>query len=217
MTKPFIIAVDGPSASGKGTLARKMAAHFDFAYLDTGALYRAVGLAVLESGGDPATADDVQRILPRLNELLTTEMLARPDIRSEAASQAASKVAAMPEVRASLRQFQLDFASHPPDGKSGAILDGRDIGTVICPDAPVKFFVTADVEERARRRFKDVEPTGVTYDQVLEDLKQRDLRDSTRKDSPTAIAQDAHVLDTTTMPAAEVLEQAIRIAAKNGA
>ena len=175
--KKIVIAVDGPSASGKGTLAKRMAEHFGFAWLDTGSLYRAVALFVLKRHGNPSREEDVFPILSGLSQVLTPEILNDPGLRGEAASQGASQVAAMPQVRQALFEFQRAFAENPPDNKPGAILDGRDIGTVICPDADVKFFITASAEARAERRFKQLQDTGVAYEQILEDMKQRDERD----------------------------------------
>ena len=135
----MIIAIDGPAASGKGTLARRLAAHFGYAHLDTGQLYRAVGLAVLAAGGDPEDAAAAARAA----KTLRPEALENPALRGDEAVVAASKVAAIPGVRAALLRFQRDFAQSPPDGAAGAVLDGRDIGTVVCPEAEVKLFVTA--------------------------------------------------------------------------
>jgi len=151
MTGPmtsFVIAIDGPVAAGKGTLARLLAARFGYAYLDTGALYRAVGSKVLRLGGDPADAN----FATKAAENLTADDLTAPDLRAEAVGLAASKVASIPGVRAALLDYQRRYAAHPPGGEKGAVLDGRDIGTVVCPDAPVKLFVTASDEVRAGRR-----------------------------------------------------------------
>ena len=147
--KTFVIAIDGPAASGKGTLARKLAAHFDYALLDTGALYRAVGLNVARHGGDPEKEADAVAAARALGDM----DLSDPAIRGESTGALASKVAAIPAVRDILLAFQRDFAESPPGGKTGAILDGRDIGTVVCPDADVKIYIIADVETRAKRRF----------------------------------------------------------------
>ncbi len=193
----MIIAVDGPAAAGKGTLARALAREFDLAYLDTGLLYRAVAARVLRAGGDPA---DVQAALSAARTLKSAD-LDDPGLRSEEIGEAASKVAALPEVRRELVDFQRRFAAHPPDGRRGAVLDGRDIGTVVCPDADVKLFITADICERARRRHKELLERGheVDYQQVLEDLKARDARDAARAVSPMVAAEDAHLLDTTNL------------------
>jgi cytidylate kinase len=183
----FTVAIDGPAASGKGTIARAVAREFGFAHLDTGLLYRAVGVRALEDGRgviDPHWAAELAR-------RLTPEALGRDDLRSARAGQAASKVAALPEVRAALLAFQRGFARR--DG--GAVLDGRDIGTVVCPEAEAKLFVTASDEVRAERRraelgAKDLGP-------VLADLRARDARDAGREAAPMAQAPDALLLDTT--------------------
>jgi len=208
-TSPIIIAIDGPSASGKGTVAKKLAAHFGFAHLDTGLLYRAVGMAVVQSGGDPSA--------PLLAEqearALDVEKLNDPALRDDAASVAASKVAAIPAVRAALLRFQKDFCAHPPHDKPGAVLDGRDIGTVIAPDAPVKIYVTASVEARAERRFKELQQRGeaAAYATVLKDMQERDTRDTTRSAAPLKPAADAIMLDTTNMSAYEAFNAALNI------
>ena len=193
------IAIDGPAASGKGTLARRLAEHFDFAYLDTGKLYRAVGMRVLRSGGDPGDEDAAEDAARALNPIeLEDEALARDE-----AADAASQVAALPPVRTALLEFQRGFAASPPDGKAGAVLDGRDIGTVICPDATVKLFVTAEVEVRADRRHKELLNRGIAsiYARVLEELQARDARDRDRETAPMRPADDAHVLDTSELTA----------------
>jgi cytidylate kinase len=188
------IAVDGPAASGKGTLARKLAAHYGFAYLDTGSLYRAVGHAVRAGGGDPA---DKAAALAAA-KALDASRIDEKAIRTAEAGEAASLVAVMPEVRAAILHFQRDFASRPPGGKPGAVLDGRDIGTVVCPAAPAKLFVTARPEIRARRRWLELNNSGsaVTEAQVLDDIVERDRRDAERTASPMKPAKDAHLLDT---------------------
>ncbi|CCQ72604.1 (d)CMP kinase [Magnetospira sp. QH-2] len=195
----MIIAIDGPAAAGKGTLARRMAAHFGYAYLDTGLLYRATGWKVLQSGGDPEDAEAATAAA----EALTPTELNNPDLRLDEAAQAASKVSAVPGVRAALLQFQRDFAHKPPEGKPGAVLDGRDIGTVVCPDAPAKLFVTASVEIRAERRLKELLEKGIEAipARVLQDMKERDERDSSRASAPLKPAEDAFLLDTSTMDA----------------
>ncbi|KEP69899.1 cytidylate kinase [Thioclava dalianensis] len=176
----FTVAIDGPAASGKGTISRAVAARFGFAHLDTGVLYRAVGV----KGGDPIAAA----------RGLSAQDLARDDLRTGEAGQAASKVAAIPEVRAALVQFQRDFAARA----EGAVLDGRDIGTVICPDAEVKLFVTASPEVRAHRRWLEL---GGDAGQVLADVRERDDRDMNRADAPLRPAPDAIVIDTSELDA----------------
>jgi CMP/dCMP kinase len=189
----MIVAVDGPAAAGKGTLARRLAAHFDFAFLDTGLLYRATAWHLRQTGGDGDDAAEAAAKRVRAADL------AAPELRDEAIAQLAYAVAVIPSVRAALLQFQRDFAAYPPDGKPGAVLDGRDIGTVVCPDAAAKVFVTASTEERARRRVKELRERGVEaiYGTVLRDMQDRDARDSQRRTAPLRPADDAFVLDTT--------------------
>lgn len=201
-----IIAIDGPAAAGKGTLARALAKHFGFAYLDTGALYRAVGLAVLRAGGDPADT----RAAVAAAEALDEGLLDDPALRSEEAGHAASVVAAMPEVRAKLLEFQRNFANAPPGGLPGAVIDGRDIGSVVCPQAGVKIFVTASAETRARRRTAELQERGESadFDAVLADIQARDARDEARSTSPLIKAADALLLDTSNLD----IEGALRAA-----
>lgn len=211
---PILIAIDGPSASGKGTLARRLAAHFDFAYLDTGLLYRAVGLAVLKANQDPNDPEAAKTAALALDPSTFSTFAADPALREDPVSIAASKVAAIPAVRSSLLKFQQDFCIHPPFGKEGAVLDGRDIGTVIAPEAPVKIYVTASTETRAERRFKELQSKGenATYAAVLTDMKERDARDAGRSTAPAKPADDAVILDTTTMTADEAFVEAVRLA-----
>ncbi len=211
--KKVVIAIDGPSASGKGTLGRMLAERLNYAYLDTGSLYRAVGLATLELEGDPSKIEDVRSAIEIVLRNLTSELLASPFLRSPEASDASSKVAALPEVREALVTYQRDFAENPPNGVGGVILDGRDIGTVICPDADMKFFITADVEERARRRFSElkVKNSSVTPTDVLKDMQERDLRDSTREIAPTKAANDANIIDMTEKTPAEGVSSMISV------
>ncbi|MGI3212989.1 (d)CMP kinase [Roseovarius tibetensis] len=194
----FTIAIDGPAAAGKGTIGRALAAHFGFAHLDTGLLYRATGRRML-SGLDAVEAA----------QSLQSDDLHADDLRTPDVSQAASHVAAIPEVRQALLDFQRAFARRA----GGAVLDGRDIGTVICPDADVKLFVTASDAERARRRHKEMIESGhdVTRDMVMADLRQRDARDSARAEAPLKPAKDAHRLDTSEMTIAEAVAKAVAI------
>jgi len=205
----MIVAVDGPSASGKGTLARRLAAALDFALLDTGLLYRAVGAAVLSAGGDPAEP----AVAAAAARSLDLAALDPAPLRREAVGQAASVVAANPEVRAALLDHQRRFAAAPPGGKAGAVLDGRDIGTVVCPQAEVKIFVTASPEERARRRHKELLERGEAriYARVVAEMRERDRRDSERAAAPLQPAADAEVLDTTALDAEEALQAALEI------
>lgn len=212
----MIIAIDGPAGAGKGTLARRLAAHFRLVYLDTGLLYRAVGLAVLRAGERPE--DPVQAT--RAAEALDPAMLADPALRGEDTAAAASKVSAIPAVRAALLEFQRGFAATPPEGAQGAVLDGRDVGTVVCPGANVKFFLIATPEVRAERRVKELRERGLEaiYARVLRDMNERDARDRARAVAPLIPAQDALVLDTSTLDADAVFERALRhIASRNSA
>lgn len=211
----MIIAIDGPAAAGKGTLARRLAQHFDLAFLDTGAIYRAVGAKVLRNGkapGDTAAAAAAARGL-------TPADMNVPNLRDEAVSQAASIVAAQPDVRAALVDFQRRFAAHPPDGKPGAVLDGRDIGTVICPGPEViKLFVHASPEARAMRRFKELQARGdsTKYTRVLQDMKDRDERDQSRGVAALKKADDAYDLDTTGLNPDQAFQKALEfIQSKN--
>ena len=203
----MIIAVDGPAASGKGTLARRLATHFGFAYLDTGKIYRAVGCRVLDADGDP---EDQEAALSAA-EALQPGDLNNSNLTSDRAAVAASKVAAMEPVRTMLLGFQQVFAANPPNGASGVVLDGRDIGTVVCPDAAVKLFVTAAIEERAERRHKELLDKGEPsiYSRVLQALKDRDARDSNRSAAPLVAAPDAIVIDTTAMDPDEAFASAL--------
>jgi len=195
----MIIAVDGPAASGKGTLARRIARHLGYAHLDTGRLYRAVGLAVVRAGRDPADSGAAETAALALD----TAALNDADLAGDDAAQAASMVAAIPGVRAALLDFQRQFAHNPPGGAAGAVLDGRDVGTVVCPDADIKFFVTASAEIRAERRHKELLNRGEAsiYARVLQELRERDARDSSREIAPLKPAEDAIVLDTSLMDA----------------
>ena len=184
----FTVAIDGPAAAGKGTIGRAVADRFGFAHLDTGALYRAVGV----KGGDPVLAA----------QTLTPEDLARDDLRSLEAGQAASRVAVIPEVRAALLEFQRRFARRA----GGAVLDGRDIGTVICPEAEVKLYVTASPEVRAHRRWLEV---GGNEAEVLAQVIERDARDMGRADAPLKPAVDALMIDTSAMSIDEAVAQAV--------
>ncbi len=186
----FTVAIDGPAAAGKGTIARAVASRFGFAHLDTGLLYRAVGA----KGGDPVQAA----------QSLTEADLARDDLRTLAAGQAASKVAAIPEVRAALADFQRRFARR----EGGAVLDGRDICTVICPEAEVKLYVTASAETRAHRRWLEV---GGDEAQVLAEVRERDARDMARRDAPLRAAEDALVLDTTALSVEAAVARALAV------
>ncbi len=215
MNKP-VIAIDGPAASGKGTLARQLAEHLGYAYLDTGTLYRGVAYEVLQNGGDCEDAAAAVAACGILHEKLQSEgqsFLQHEALRTEDVASGASKVASIQDVRAALVEVQRSFANAPGDAFGGSVLDGRDIGTVICPDADVKLFVTAETEERAKRRTKELHSKGidVTYGAVLADMRDRDDRDSGRKVAPLMPADGAYVVDTTALSEAEVFENALQI------
>lgn len=198
MMMGFTVAIDGPAAAGKGTVSRAVARHFGFAHLDTGLLYRAVGAKVLE-GMTPEEAAETLQAADLENE----------DLRSNAVAEAASRAAAIPAVRAALVDFQRSFAMRA----GGAVLDGRDIGTVICPDAQVKLFITATPEVRAARRHAELRAKGedVTLGQVLADVEARDARDSSRAEAPLKPAPDAEEMDTSTMDIDAAVARAIAL------
>ncbi|WP_171241062.1 (d)CMP kinase [Ruegeria sp. HKCCA5491] len=194
----FTVAIDGPAAAGKGTISKGVSAHFGFAHLDTGLLYRAVGRRTLD-GMEPVAAA----------QALAAEELGQGDLRTAEIAQAASKVAVIPKVRSALVDFQRSFATRP----GGAVLDGRDIGTVICPEAEVKLFVTASAEVRAERRYLELSANGsdTTRAQVLQDVRERDARDAERSTAPMKPAEDAVLLDTSNLSIEAALAEAIAI------
>ena len=218
MTKP-VIAVDGPAASGKGSLARELAHALNFAHMDTGILYRAVAFELLDDGLSVKDKRDVidsaKNFVKKLkNPLGNEKLLGNPRLRSDEIGSAASKIATIPELRKILNDLQKDFAENPPKPFEGSVLDGRDIGTIICPDADLKFFITAEVEIRTRRRLKELHSNGndVSYSTVLEDMRERDKRDSERTDAPMTRAKDAIIIDNSDLTAKETLEMALKIA-----
>lgn len=204
MSPPRVVAVDGPAAAGKGTLARRLAAELGLPYLDTGLLYRAVGRRVLDAGGDPRDAVAAERAA----RALAAADLARPDLRGPEADMAASAVATLPAVRAALLDWQRDFGR-----THGAVMDGRDIGTVIFPDAPAKLFVTASPEARARRRHAELAARGVLRDlaDVEAEMRARDAQDAARATAPMKPAEDAVVLDTTELGIEEAFQAALAL------
>lgn len=204
-----VIAVDGPTASGKGTLSRRLAGHFGFAWLDTGSLYRATALRLIRDGGD---GSDVAAAVAAARSITETD-LSDPELRAEATGNMASTVAAMQPVRDALFEFQRDFAANPPGEAEGAVLDGRDIGTVICPDADVKLFITASEEVRARRRHKELTVKGQTISlaDVMAVLRARDARDSGRENAPLAAAADALLIDTSNMDIEGAFSAALKV------
>ena len=210
--QPFVVAVDGPAASGKGTLARRLAAHFGMAHLDTGRLYRATALIVLGEGGDPTDAAAAARAARQVE----AGLLSDPRLCDEAVGDAASVVATIPEVRHALLALQRDFAAHPPPPAKGAVLDGRDIGSAVWPAADVKLYLTANAATRARRRVRELRQAGASaiYASVLQDLNQRDARDRERRIAPLAAPPDAVTIDTTALDADAVFERAAEIVAR---
>ncbi|MEJ6009661.1 d(CMP) kinase [Novosphingobium aquae] len=200
----MIIAVDGPTASGKGTIAKALAAHFGLPHLDTGLLYRAVGRQCFIDGGDP---DDIADALAAC--AFPDSLLGDPELRSEATGGLASRVSVHPAVRQALYKRQRSFATQP----SGAVLDGRDIGTVIAPEAEVKLFVIASVPARAERRFREMEQAGreASLESIAADLEERDRRDATRAAAPLLAAEDAVVLDTSLLSRDEAIARAIAL------
>ncbi|PTQ12882.1 (d)CMP kinase [Sphingomonas oleivorans] len=200
----MIIAVDGPAASGKGTIARALARHYGLPHLDTGLLYRAVGISVMRAGGDPANPAHATAECG-----FSEALLVDPALKSEAAGRAASLVSSHPEVRAALIRRQQDFADQP----GGAVLDGRDIGTVIAPHAHAKLFVTASAEVRAERRHRELAGMGLDtrLTAVLQDIRARDERDSSRSAAPLRQADDADLLDTSQMDIETAVQRAIAL------
>ena len=209
----MIIAVDGSAASGKGTLAKRLALHFDLAHLDTGSLYRALGLHLLTSGVTAENAEENKAAAAVAS--LDLGLADSPEIRTDAVAGMASIIAAMPAVRGAFTTLQRDFATDPPHGV-GAVLDGRDIGSVILPDADFKFFIDADLEVRADRRTRELQARGqsVMFRDVLEDMRDRDMRDRERTTAPLTVADDAFVINTSTMEVDRVFILAIDHIAK---
>jgi cytidylate kinase len=201
----MIIAIDGPAASGKGTLGKQLAAHYGLRHLDTGLIYRAVAKALIDAGRAPSDVAAAVAAAQALDPARFDEKA----LKSHSVGEAASVVSAIPEVRAALLAFQRDFAAKPP----GAVLDGRDIGTVICPEADVKIFVTATPEVRAQRRALEYQAAGQAIDEaaVLADIRKRDERDTNRAAAPLKQAPDAHLLDTTDMAISTAIRAAIDI------
>ena len=204
-SRPLLIAVDGPAASGKGTIARALAAHFGLPHMDTGMLYRAVAVSLNRYGGDPGNEFEAVRAVAGLAQVDADD----PELRSEFAGSVASRISAYPGVRSALMERQRGFAGR----RDGAVLDGRDIGTVIAPDATAKLFVTASPEVRARRRVAELLKRGMPahYEDVLIDIRARDARDSGRDAAPLAKAADADLLDTSSMSIEEAIEAAIAL------
>ena len=207
----MIIAIDGPSGSGKGTVARLLAKQLDFAVLDTGRLYRLFAYYVLKQGINPSDHTSVISFLTHFN--LSFEELNLDILREDWIAKAASIVSQYKEVRMAFLNQQRAFAHHPPSSKKGAILDGRDIGTVVLPTADLKIFITADVEVRAQRRWKELQEHNITceFDNILKDLKERDQRDMHRVNSPLKAAPDAHIIDTSTLNPLRVTQMVLQL------
>lgn len=205
----MIIAIDGPSAAGKGTLAHRLAQYLGFAHLDSGKLYRAVGLSLLRRGNDPSDSEAAISAA----RALRLEDIDDPELGSDEAARAATLIATIPKVREALLPIQREFAATPPKGAKGVVMDGRDIGTVVFPEADHKFFVTASLEARAARRLKELREKGVEsiHSRVFQDMKERDTRDSSRENSPLMPAPDAHLLDTTDLDANQAFAAAIEL------
>ena len=215
---PMVIAIDGPTASGKGTLALRLAKRLGFAYMDTGVLYRGVAKTALDNGLDPENADDAAKAAKILAENYSLSLQEDPSLRLEKVSQAASQVASVAEVRNILLDIQKNFAKKPGKNKDGenylgVVMDGRDVGTVICPDAHIKMYIDADAEIRAARRVEQLVSKGIEADQatVLRELEIRDGRDSNRDTAPLEVADDAFTIDSSSLNANEVLARALDI------
>ncbi|MGV6802181.1 MAG: (d)CMP kinase [bacterium] len=205
----FIVAVDGPAAAGKGTLSQRVSAFYQLAYLDTGILYRGVSWIILSQGQDPRN----EEVATAIARQFTLEALDGADIRSPEIGRTASIVAVHKGVRAALLDFQRNFAHHPPDGRKGAVLDGRDIGTIICPDAAVKLFIDASPEVRAHRRWLETQQrdASISEESILAEIKRRDARDSSRDAAPMKPAADAHLIDTSQLSIDAAFAAACRV------
>ena len=206
-----VIAIDGTAACGKGTLARRLALHFGFAHLDSGALYRLVALGVIDAGGNPSKKEDAVRAARVIDPIGVTDIR----LRSTLVGEAASRVAAIEEVRSAILQFQRDFAARPPGGAGGAVIDGRDIGTIICPDATVKLFVDARPEVRAQRRWLELKGQNAgpvpEMSAVQAELLARDARDRSRAVAPLRQAEDATLLDTSDLDIEAAFAKALEL------
>jgi cytidylate kinase len=212
MKKPLVIAIDGPSASGKGTLAAKVAAHFGFAYLNTGAIYRLVALRVIEQTPQQVRGDNFELIDERISELtknISEKDLNNSELFSEEVGAVASRIAKNKKLRSSIFDFQKQFVENGKKEKGGCVLEGRDTTTVIAPDADFKFFINCDVEIRAQRRFKQLKNSS--YEEILQQLKKRDESDINRKESPLKIAAGAHIIDNGVLSIEEAVAKIIEI------
>jgi len=212
MTVP-VIAIDGPSASGKGSIARGLARELGFAHLETGLLYRFIGKQWLFARKDIHDLAIAERIAQKFAQHFTMDLIDDSSLRTNPVAEAASITSAHPPVRAALLELQRNFAAHPPGEAKGAILDGRDIATIVCPDASVKIFVTASLEIRAERRRKELQSRGdiVTPDQVLQEVRARDLRDTMRETAPLIAVAGSFTVDTSDLDPAQAIEKALQI------
>jgi len=217
MYKP-VIAIDGPAASGKGTLARSIAKKLGYAHMDTGALYRATAFELLNSGfsaKDKKDAVDSAHILVKKikNAVKPEDVLGNTTLREDKIGKQASIIASYPKVREVLNDLQKNFANEPGKAFKGAVLDGRDIGTVICPNADIKLFITAKTEIRAKRRVKELQSRGIaaTYEAVLKDMRERDARDTERETAPMKPADDAVIIDSSDLDAGQMLDKALEL------
>lgn len=209
MSDTRIITIDGPAASGKGTLARRLAAHLGYFYFDTGAMYRLVGLRLINAAIEPETSlGETVKITTDIADGFKADQLANPDLKRDDVGQMASRAAVLPDVRAAVMNVQRSLASNPPSGEKGSVMDGRDCGTVICPAAAIKLFITADTAIRARRRFEELKERGIDtpYEEVLADMRLRDDRDTNRAVAPLKPAEDAVIIDTSAMNADEAYQ-----------
>jgi len=218
MSQFITIAVDGPSASGKGTLARRLAEQFHIFYLDTGSVYRAAAKHIIDLGGNPDDPEAAVSAATYVRDHLTWEMIDNPDLRTDKVADATSRLSRFPPVREIITETLRLYANHPPINSKhknfqGSVLDGRDIGTVVCPFADVKLYVTANPEIRAERRFKELSGKGIatTYETVLQDMMDRDARDSGRAAAPLKPAIDAIIFDTSEMDIETAFEEAVQI------
>lgn len=214
--KTRVITIDGPAASGKGTLAKRLARHLGYFYLDTGALYRLIGVTAYKQDIEPEKDPEaVAKIAQAMAQNFSVGMLDNPELKSDIAGQMASRSAALPMVRAAVLELQRALAVSPPLGESGSVLDGRDCGTVICPAADHKIYITADVTVRAKRRFAELQGNGdqTRYDAVLADMQARDDRDMNRPIAPLKPADDAVTIDTSTMNADQAFAAVLDIIA----
>ena len=218
MSQFITIAVDGPSASGKGTLARRLAEQFHLFYLDTGSVYRAAAKHILDTGGNPDDPEAAVSAASYVRDHLTWDMIDNPELRTDVVADATSRSCRFPPVREIITETLRLYANHPPMNAKhknfqGSVLDGRDIGTVVCPHADVKLYVTASPEIRAERRFKELTAKGIatTYETVLQDMMDRDARDSGRVTAPLKPAKDSIIFDTSTMDIQTAFDQAVEI------